>query len=66
VRDQTGARLSILLVGVAATVIVLVTFTVTTLVHEPSTLIAIGVVLLVSLGLDVGWKRSRSADIALT
>jgi amino acid transporter len=65
VRDETGARLPILLVGVAATVIVLVTFTLTTLVHEPSTLIAILVVLLVSVGLDVGWKRSRSAHVAL-
>jgi hypothetical protein len=37
-----------------------------TLVDEPSTLIAIAVVLLVSVGLDFGWKRSRPAHIALT
>jgi L-asparagine transporter-like permease len=65
VRDQTGARLSILLIGLAATVIVLVTFAVTTLVEEPSTLVAILVVLLVSIGVDVGWKRSRDARLAL-
>jgi amino acid transporter len=65
VRDQTGARLSILVIGLAGTVIVLVTFAVTTLVEEPSTLVAIVVVLLVSIGVDVGWKRSRDARLAL-
>jgi L-asparagine transporter-like permease len=65
VRDQTGAHLSILLIGLAATVIVLVTFAVTTLVEEPSTLIAIVVVLLVSIGIDVAWKRSRDARLAI-
>jgi L-asparagine transporter-like permease len=65
VREQTGARLSILLVGITATVIVLVTFTLTTLVNEPSTLIAILVVLLVSVGLDVAWKRSRRLRVAI-
>jgi amino acid transporter len=65
VRDQTGAHLSILLIGLAATVIVLVTFGVTTLVEEPSTLIAIAVVLLVSIGIDVAWKRSRDTRLAI-
>jgi amino acid transporter len=58
-------RLSILVIGLAGTVIVLVTFAVTTLVEEPSTLVAIVVVLLVSIGVDVGWKRSRDARLAL-
>ena len=66
VREQTGARLSILLIGLAATVIVLVTFAVTTLVEEPSTLIAIVVVLAVSIGVDIGWKRSRDTRPAVT
>ena len=65
VRDQTGARLPILLVGLAVTVIVLVTFAVTTLVEEPSTLIAIVVVLAVSVGIDIAWKRSRDARLAV-
>jgi amino acid transporter len=66
VRDQTGARLPILIVGITSTVIVLVTFTLTTLVHEPSTLIAIVVVLAVSVGLDGAWKRSGRAGVAVT
>ena len=66
VRDQTGARLSILLVGVTATVIVLVTFAFTTLVQEPSTLVAIVVVLVLSTALDIGWKRSRDAHLAIS
>jgi predicted tellurium resistance membrane protein TerC len=65
VRDQTGARLSILLIGIAATVIVLVTFAVTTLVEEPSTLVAIVVVLILSIALDMVWKRSRDTPIAV-
>jgi hypothetical protein len=62
---KTGARLFILLIGLAATLIVLVTFAATTLVEEPSTLVAILVVLLVSIGVDVGWKRPRDAPLAL-
>ena len=65
VHQDTGARLSFRLVGLAATVIVLATFAVTTLVDEPGTLVAILVVLLVSIGLDVGWKRSRGTRIAI-
>ncbi len=65
VRDHTGARLSILLLGIATTVIVLVTFAVTTLVDEPRTLVAIAVVLLLSIGLDLGWKRARDARLAI-
>jgi amino acid transporter len=65
VRSETGARLSILLAAVAATVIVLVTFTFTTLIHEPKTLVAILVVLLLSVGLDLGWKRNRRAHLAV-
>jgi amino acid transporter len=59
VRKETGARLSILVVAVASTAAVLLTFTLTTLVHEPATLIALAVVVLASIGLDFGWKASR-------
>jgi amino acid transporter len=65
VRDQTGARLSILLLGIVTTVIVLLTFAFTTLVDEPETLVAIVVVVLLSIGLDVAWKRTRHARVAL-
>jgi hypothetical protein len=65
VRDQTGARLAILVIGLAASVVVLVTFAVTTLVDEPSTLVANVVVVAVSVALDVGWKRSGDARVAI-
>ena len=64
VRQETGARGSILLIGVAATVIVLATFAFTTLVHEPRTLVAIVIVLALSIGLDLGWKRTRAAPLS--
>jgi amino acid transporter len=66
VHRDTGARLPILLVAIAATIIVLVTFTITTLKDEPSTLITIAVILVVSIGIDIGWKRSRKARLAST
>src|SRR5689334_15283232 len=49
VRRETGARLGILLLGVATTAVVFLTFAFTTLVDEPATLLTIGVILLVSI-----------------
>jgi hypothetical protein len=51
----------LLVLAVASAVIVLVTFAFTTLVEEPGTAIALVVILLMSIGLDVGWKRCRAA-----
>jgi amino acid transporter len=59
VRHETGAQAWILLLGVATTVIVLVTFAFTTLVEEPETAIALVVILLASIGLDLVWKHRR-------
>jgi hypothetical protein len=42
-----------------STVIVLVTFAFTTLVDEPATAAALGVILLLSIGADLVWKRIR-------
>jgi amino acid transporter len=56
---DTGARLWLLILAEVGTVAVLVNFAVTTLVHEPGTMITIGVVLVVSIGLDLAWKRAR-------
>jgi amino acid transporter len=61
VRGETGASLALLVVAIASTVVVLVAFAVTTLVSEPATLVAILVILLLSVALDVGWKRRRHA-----
>jgi len=36
-----------------------VTFVFTTLIHEPASIITLAVILVLSIGLDYGWKRSR-------
>ncbi|MEU5880115.1 APC family permease [Spirillospora sp. NPDC047279] len=61
VRTETGARTSILVVAIAAAGIVLLTFVFTTLIHEPASIAAIGLILALSVLLDYGWKRSRGA-----
>jgi amino acid transporter len=59
ISSDTGARTWLLVLAEVCTVAVLVNFVVTTLVHEPGSMIAIGVVLVVSVGLDLAWKRAR-------
>ena len=58
-RAETGARGSILIVAIVTTVVVLVTFAITTLVDEPATAVALAVILLLSISLDAGWKWVR-------
>jgi amino acid transporter len=63
IRRDTGANLWVLLIADLTTVVVLVSFTVTTLVDEPGTLIALFVILALSVALDLIWK-SRQPDRA--
>ena len=56
VRSETGARTSVLVLAIAASAVVLVTFIFTTLVHEPASIVALVVIFALSVGLDVGWK----------
>ena len=58
------ARAWILVLAVASTVIVLVSFVFTTLVEEPGTAVALVVILLVSVALDSAWKRTRARAVA--
>jgi phosphatidylserine synthase len=60
-RHETGARLSILVAALGCTVAVLATFTITTLIHEPATLITLAVIVAVSVALERDWKRRRRA-----
>jgi amino acid transporter len=60
VRDQTGASALILSVAIAAAAVVLVTFVFTTLIHEPASIVTLLGVFVLSIGLDLGWKRSRT------
>ncbi len=59
IRDETGAQGWLLIVADLATVTVLVSFTFTTLVNEPGTAIALGVIVVLSLALDLIWKSRR-------
>jgi len=59
IRHETGAHGWLLIVADVCTVVVLASFTVTTLVDEPGTLIAMVVIVLLSLTLDLTWKRRR-------
>jgi L-asparagine transporter-like permease len=61
VRDDTGAKAWLLILAITSTVIVLLTFIFTTLVHEPATAVTLAVTLAISIGLDLGWKRSHAA-----
>jgi L-asparagine transporter-like permease len=63
VRNETGASVWLLILAVGTTVIVLLTFAFTTLVNEPATAVALIVILLVSVLIDVLWKRRRDASL---
>jgi amino acid transporter len=63
VRSETGARACLLVLGLASTVIVLVTFVFTSLLSEPATAAAIVILLLLGLVLDFGWKRTRDREL---
>ena len=57
VRHDTGAQLWLLLLAITSTVVVLTTFVFTTLIHEPASIVALLVILVLSVALDFGWKR---------
>lgn len=61
VRRETGAQTWLLVLGVASSGIVLLTFAFTTLVDEPGTAIAMVVILAISVLIDLAWKRRRDA-----
>jgi amino acid transporter len=63
VRRETGANTLVLSVAVTSTVVVLLTFALTTLVEEPATAVALAVIVLLSIALDLGWKRVRDARV---
>ena len=50
-----------LVLAVLSTVVVLVDFAFTTLVDEPGTAVALVVILVLSIVLDLGWKRTSDA-----
>ena len=61
IRGETGANVVILVAAIAAAAVVLVTFVFTTLIHEPASIVALVVILVLSIALDLWWKRSRTS-----
>ena len=59
IRGETGANVVLLALGVLATGTVLVTFTFTTLVDEPGTLILLAAIIAASAIGDLAWKKRR-------
>jgi predicted tellurium resistance membrane protein TerC len=53
-----------LALAVASVGLVFVTFTVTTLVHEPASLVTMVAVSVLGVALDFGWKRARAQPIS--
>lgn len=61
VRTETGANPAVLGLAIASTVTVLVAFALTTLVDEPATAVTLVAIIVVSVVIDLVWKRSRRA-----
>jgi L-asparagine transporter-like permease len=59
IRSETGANLPMLILAIVAAGAVLVTFVFTTLVHEPASIVTLLAILVLSIGLDYGWKHNR-------
>ena len=59
IRAETGASLLMLILAIAAAGAVLVTFVFTTLIHEPASIVTLLAILVLSIGLDYGWKRGH-------
>lgn len=60
IRQHTDAHAAVLWVALIATVAVLVSFAVTTLANEPVTALTLVVLLALSIGLDLAWRRRRT------
>jgi amino acid transporter len=57
---ETGARLIVLVVALIATLGTFIVFTMTTLVNEPRTAIALVIIVVAAVLLDLVWKRVRN------
>ena len=64
VRSETGANPFILALAIGAAAVVLVTFVLTTLIHEPASIITLIGILVLGIALDFGWKRVRDNRVS--
>jgi amino acid transporter len=68
VRAETGANTAMLVLAITAAAVVLVTFIINDLIHDPASLVTLLLILVLSILLDLGWKqrhagRTRSARL---
>jgi amino acid transporter len=61
VREVTGANVGVLVLALATIAIALLAFVFNELIHDPASMVALLVILLLSVGLDVAWTRSRDS-----
>ncbi len=61
IRHETGAQAWLLIVADLTTIVVLVAFAATTLIAEPGTAVALVVIVLLSVVLDLVWKRRQGS-----
>jgi amino acid transporter len=62
VREVTGANVGVLVLALATIAIALLAFVFTELIYDPASMVALVVILLLSIGLDIAWTRSRDAS----
>jgi hypothetical protein len=57
VRTGTGASIPLLVLAIGTAGVVLLTFVFTTLIHEAASVVTLLAIVVLSVGLDFGWKR---------
>ena len=62
VREVTGANIGVLVLALTTVAIALLAFVFTELIYEPASMLALVVILLLSVGLDLAWTRSRDSS----
>jgi hypothetical protein len=60
IRRETGARLVMLLLALLTSSVTLIVFATTTLAEDRAATLALVVILLLSIGLDLLWKRTQA------
>jgi amino acid transporter len=62
IRAATGAKVGILVLALATSLIALLTFVFTTLIQEPASIATLVAILAASVALDLGWTRIRDRN----
>lgn len=63
VRAETGASLIVLVLALATATLAFASFVFTELIHEPASIAALVVILMVSIGIDLWWTSARDRQL---